>query len=240
MAEILTTPKGTKFIQPELGEVCPGCKFYNFEYKAHWGETGYSQDKSKPIHTCIKNNCYLDNLAGCEQFEANSPSKTCRNCGNGKNDYYDSYCEILKQRVSSEKACPEFVEKNPGPSCRECHHFDSSVPENSPWQFCLLGGNYRLKYLDGCDKFKPIVPYSPSKKRRQHGDGSGNIQLHYYKSKKGKSYEQHYYHYEIRENGMRQRKGSRYIPKNKLDLIREMESNKKPVTAILYELGLTV
>lgn len=61
-----------------------------------------------------------------------------------------------------------------------------------------------------------------------------------YTSKKGKVYEQYYYCYEIRENGMRQRKGSRYIPGNKLDLIREMEANKKPVTAILYELGLIV
>jgi hypothetical protein len=39
---------------------------------------------------------------------------------------------------------------------------------------------------------------------------------------------------------MRQRKGSRYIPAAKLDLIREMEADKKPVVTILHELDLIV
>ena len=165
------------------------------------------EDKSKPIHTCLKHPKHLDNPDGCDQFQpkSKSPSKTC------------------------------------GP-CSECNSFDTSIPKDSLWQFCLSKGKYLPQNeLEGCEDFKPIVPYqSPSKKRRERGDGSGQIQLHYYEAKNGKSYEQYYYHYEIRENGMRQRKGSRYIPVRKLDLIREMEADKKPIVTILYELGLIV
>jgi hypothetical protein len=193
--------------EPSHQSKCPDCQFYNFEYKAHWGKDGYFEDKSKPIHSCLKHLKYLDNLDGCDQFQpkSKSPSKTC------------------------------------GP-CSECNSFDTSIPKDSLWQFCLSKGKYLPQNeLEGCEDFKPIVPYqSPSKSRRTRGDGSGQIQLHYYKAKSGKSYEQYYYHYEIRENGMRQRKGSRYIPAAKLDLIREMEADKKPVVTILHELDLIV
>ncbi len=186
---------------------CPDCQFYNFEHKAHWGKDGYFEDKSKPIHSCLKHLKYLDNLEGCNQFQSKSksPSKVC------------------------------------GP-CSECNSFDTSIPKDSLWQFCLSKGKYLSQDdLEGCEDFKPIIPYqSPSKKRRQWGDCSGQIQLHYHKAKNGKSYEQYYYHYEIRENGMRQRKGSRYIPKNKLETIQSLEKAKVPVTKILYELGLII
>lgn len=216
MPEILTSEIGEKWIQPEI-----------------------------PLVKVMAQEALNKVIAPIPQFQ-NSPSKTCRDCGNGKNDYYDTHCQILDQFVYSEnKACSEFVEKSEKKSCRECHHFDSSIPEKSPYQFCLLTGAY-LKYLDGCEKFKPIIPYSPispsnpPKKRRQWGEGSGNIQMRPYTSKKGKVYQQYYYCYEIRENGRRQCKGSRYIPIAKLDLIREMEADKKPVTLILQELGLIV
>jgi hypothetical protein len=93
------------------------------------------------------------------------------------------------------------------------------------------------------------IPLSPSKnseqksKRRSRGQGSGYIQLHYCEkqTRSGKkSYEQYYYHYEIWENGIRQHKGSKYIPKAKLELIRDMNKEKMPITLILRELGLVV
>jgi hypothetical protein len=125
--------------------------------------------------------------------------------------------------------------------CSSCNSFDSSIPANSAWKFCLLKGKYLVENdLNGCDQFKPIVPYQPPpKNRRTKGDGSGYIQLHYC-HKKGKSYEQFYYHYEIWANGIRQRKGSKYIPKAKLAAVQEMETCKVSVTFILKELGLIV
>jgi hypothetical protein len=125
--------------------------------------------------------------------------------------------------------------------CSNCNSFDSSIPANSAWKFCLLKGKYLGgNDLDGCDKFKPIVPYQPPlKNRRIKGEGSGYIQLHYCQ-KKGKSYEQFYYHYEIWENGIRQHKGCRYIPKAKLNLVEDMDKKKQPITLILKELGVTV
>lgn len=193
--------------EPSHQSKCPDCQFYNFEHKAHWGKDGYFEDKSKPIHSCLKHLKYLDNLESCNQFKpkSKSPSKIC------------------------------------GP-CSECNSFDSSTPKDSIWQFCLSKGKYLSQDdLKGCQDFKPVIPYkSPSKKRRQWGDGSGNIQMKPYTSKKGKVYEQYYYCYEIRDNGMRQRKGSRYIPKNKLETIQSLEKAKVPVTKILYELGLII
>ncbi|WP_051738975.1 hypothetical protein [Synechocystis sp. PCC 6714] len=125
--------------------------------------------------------------------------------------------------------------------CSNCYSFKDSIPANSAWKFCLLKGKYLVENnLNGCDQFKPIVPYQPPpKNRRTKGDGSGYIQLHYC-HKKGKSYEQFYYHYEIWENGIRQRKGSKYIPKAKLAAVQELETCKVPVILILRELGIIV
>ncbi|WP_228017294.1 hypothetical protein [Synechocystis sp. LEGE 06083] len=90
------------------------------------------------------------------------------------------------------------------------------------------------------------IPLSPSKnserksKRRSRGQGSGYIQLHYCEkqtSRGRKSYEQYYYHYELWENGIRQHKGSKYIPKDKLDVVQEWDRKKLDVTVILQYLG---
>ena len=122
-------------------------------------------------------------------------------------------------------------------SCTDCHYFDSFTEKNR-YKFCLFKGQYKEDLIP-CEDFKEFVAYTPPpRKRRYMGDGSGHIQLHYHQSKKGKSYEQYYYHYEIWENGVRQHKGSRYIPKKKLGLIQQMDREKRPVTAILSELGL--
>jgi len=77
-------------------------------------------------------------------------------------------------------------------------------------------------------------------KRRNKGDGSGYIRTHYYTSRTGKAYEQHYYHYEIWENGSRQVKSCCYIPKARLEQVRELEAYKAPVTQILQVLGKRV
>jgi hypothetical protein len=123
--------------------------------------------------------------------------------------------------------------------CSDCHFFKDSIPGNSAWKFCLLKDKYLGDNdLDSCDQFTPIVLYqTPSKKRRLKGEGSGYIQPHYC-IKNGKPYQQFYYHYEIWENGIRQRKGSKYIPKAKLAAVQELETCKVPVTLILKELGI--
>jgi len=87
------------------------------------------------------------------------------------------------------------------------------------------------------DLTTPNFPITTPSKRRERGDGSGYIQLHYHTSKKGKTYEQYYYHYEIWEGGKCQVKSSIYIPKAKLSLIQSLEGEKAPVTKIIKELG---
>lgn len=151
--------------------------------------------------------------------------------------------QILTSEIGEKWIQPElFLVPTPQKSCADCNAFDSSISAENPWKFCLLKGKYLPEQeLKICESFKPIVPYQPPpKKRRLKGDGTGSIQLHYCKAKSGKSYEQFYYHYEIWENGVRQCKGSKYIPAKKLDLIRELDSEKKPITLILRELGLIV
>ena len=151
--------------------------------------------------------------------------------------------QILTSEIGERWIQPElFVVPNLPKTCADCNAFDSSIPAENPWKFCLRKGQYIPEQdLTICGNFTPIIPYQPPpKKRRGKGDGTGSIQLHYCKAKSGKSYEQFYYHYEIWENGVKQYKGSKYIPAKKLDLIREMEAEKQSVTLILRELGLVV
>jgi hypothetical protein len=92
-------------------------------------------------------------------------------------------------------------------------------------------------------KIKLRWPLPEVRPRRSRGQGSGYIRLHYCEkqTRSGKkSYEQYYYHYELWENGIRQHKGSKYIPKAKLELIQDMDKEKMPITFILRELGLIV
>ena len=126
--------------------------------------------------------------------------------------------------------------------CSNCNSFDSAIKNDSPWAFCLLKGKYIARdELTTCDDFSPIIPYkAPVKKRRSRGDGSGSIVKRFLskKTKKEvKSYEQYWYDYELWENGVCLRKGSAYIPKNKLEEIELMNKDKEPVKAILERLG---
>jgi hypothetical protein len=133
----------------------------------------------------------------------------------------------------------------PANHCTNCNSYDSSVPDSSPWKFCLSKGKYiKEQDLKTCEDFKPIIPYkAPVKKRRSRGDGSGSIVKRCLskKTKKGvKSYEQYWYDYELWEDGICLHKGSAYIPKNKLEEIENMNNEEKPVKAILERLGKIV
>jgi hypothetical protein len=98
----------------------------------------------------------------------------------------------------------------------------------------LRHGNYQLEPPDDLNPNK-----LSAKKRRERGEGSGCIMMRYC-TKKGKSYEQYWYDYELWESGVCLRKGSAYIPKNKLEEIKNMNNDKKPVKVILQTLGKIV
>ena len=88
-----------------------------------------------------------------------------------------------------------------------------------------------VKLLNGSDK-SPSKYLSPSKSQRQRGQGSGTV--HYRRiKKKGKEYQQAYYHYEIWSQGDRLIKSSEYIPKKMEAKIIRMNNQKVPVEKIL-------
>jgi len=95
-------------------------------------------------------------------------------------------------------------------------------------------GSYQLEPPDDLNPDK-----SPAKKRRERGEGSGCIVMRYC-TKKGKSYEQYWYDYELWESGVCLRKGSVYIPKKLISIIDKMEQDKQPVKEILDRLGKRV
>ncbi len=118
---------------------------------------------------------------------------------------------------------------------------NSSVAENS----CLLGEiqispskssdtfyvEVAVKLLNGSDK-SPSKYLSPSKSQRKRGQGSGTV--HYRRiKKKGKEYQQAYYHYEFWRGGDRMIKSSEYIPKKMETKIIRMNKEKAPVEQIL-------
>ncbi len=74
--------------------------------------------------------------------------------------------------------------------------------------------------------------YSPSKNQRKRGQGSGTVHYRTIK-KKGKQYQQAYYHYEIWSQGDRMIKSSEYIPKKMETKIIRMNNEKEPVEKIL-------
>jgi hypothetical protein len=118
--------------------------------------------------------------------------------------------------------------------CSNCNSFDNSIPDSSPWKFCLLKGSYTKESdLTTCEDFIPVIPYeAPPKTRRFKGEGSGNI-----RTRKSHDTDQYNYHFELWKDRKRLIKSTTYIPKGKITKIREMEANKEPVEAILRELG---
>ncbi len=88
-----------------------------------------------------------------------------------------------------------------------------------------------VKLLNGSDK-SPSNNLSPSKNQRKRGQGSGTV--HYRRiKKKGKEYQQAYYHYEIWSQGDRLIKSSEYIPKKMEAKIIRLNNEKAPVEEIL-------
>jgi hypothetical protein len=85
----------------------------------------------------------------------------------------------------------------------------------------------------------PDLKSKPAKKRRERGEGSGCIVMRYC-TKKGKSYEQYWYDYELWKSGVCLRKGSVYIPKKLIPIIDKMEQDKQPVKEILNRLSKRV
>ncbi len=73
--------------------------------------------------------------------------------------------------------------------------------------------------------------------KRNRGDGSGCI---YFRTvtKKGKDYDEAYYHYEIWEKGDRLIKSTKYIPKKLLPEVQQLNDEKAPVREILRLLGV--
>lgn len=78
----------------------------------------------------------------------------------------------------------------------------------------------------------PLSKDSPSKKRRNWGEGNGSIHWRTI-TRGGKDYPQAYYHWQ--EKG---RKKTKYIPKHLLGVIQEAEFKKRPIREILTLLGV--
>ncbi|AFZ28354.1 hypothetical protein Cylst_6583 (plasmid) [Cylindrospermum stagnale PCC 7417] len=78
---------------------------------------------------------------------------------------------------------------------------------------------------------------SPSKMRRHKEEGSGNIHWRII-TKKDKDYPQAYYHFEFWTQGDRLIKSSKYIPKQLIHRVEQLEQEKAPVKEILQVLGV--
>jgi hypothetical protein len=78
---------------------------------------------------------------------------------------------------------------------------------------------------------------SSRKKRRHKGDGSGCI---YWRTvtKKGKTYHEAYYQYELWSEGERLLKSTKYIPKRLLKGVQALEAANAPVIDVLLVLGV--
>ncbi|MGL5032331.1 MAG: hypothetical protein ACRC6M_00850 [Microcystaceae cyanobacterium] len=118
--------------------------------------------------------------------------------------------------------------------CSDCNCYDTSIPESSPYKFCLMTGNYLgPDQLGGCEHFHDVIPYQPpAKTRRDRGDGTGGIE-----KQRSNGTDQFWFAYEIHEDGKCLVKTSVYIPKGKLGTVRAMNDQKRPISEILDFLG---
>ncbi|MBU7587463.1 MAG: hypothetical protein KAF91_32330 [Nostoc sp. TH1S01] len=101
----------------------------------------------------------------------------------------------------------------------------------------LLGGEVSPSNLLGDNEINPSNDISPSKMRRNKGEGSGSIHWRTI-TKNAKDYQQAYYHYEFWSDGDRLVKSSKYIPKRLLNQVQQMEQEKAGVREILGALGV--
>ncbi|MBD2471705.1 hypothetical protein [Nostoc sp. FACHB-145] len=100
----------------------------------------------------------------------------------------------------------------------------------------LLGDN-EINPSNEALEINPSNDISPSKMRRNKGEGSGSIHWRTV-TKNGKDYQQAYYHYEFWSEGDRLVKSSKYIPKRLLNRVQQMEQEKAGVREILQVLGI--
>ncbi|RCJ24039.1 hypothetical protein A6770_28750 [Nostoc minutum NIES-26] len=101
----------------------------------------------------------------------------------------------------------------------------------------LIGDN-EINPSNEALEINPSNDISPSKMRRNKGEGSGSIHWRTI-TKNGKDYQQAYYHYEFWSEGDRLLKSSKYIPKRLLKRVQQMEQEKAVVGEILGVLGVT-
>ncbi|BAY22859.1 hypothetical protein NIES2100_26230 [Calothrix sp. NIES-2100] len=100
-----------------------------------------------------------------------------------------------------------------------------------------LLGDKPINPSNATDETSPSNDTSPSKMRRNKGEGSGSIHWRTI-TKNGKDYQQAYYHYEFWSEGDRLVKSSKYIPKRLLKRVQQMEREKAAVRDILHVLGV--
>ncbi|MBD2248686.1 hypothetical protein [Nostoc sp. FACHB-888] len=100
-----------------------------------------------------------------------------------------------------------------------------------------LLGDKQINPSNAALETSPSNDISPSKMRRNKGEGSGSIHWRTI-IKNGRDYQQAYYHYEFWSEGDRLVKSSRYIPKRLLNHVQQMEQEKAAVKEILQLLGM--
>jgi hypothetical protein len=151
------------------------------------------------------------------------------------NDCNDSRCLLVaresggKYSSKSEKFLGENLDasKNAGNSQESTG--ENSIQKNSPRN---INDSQELA------EDKSDQNSSTKKNRRRYGDGSGYIYIRAV-TKKGKQYQEAYYHYEFWDKGNRLVKTSKYIPKKLLGEVKALEIEKVPVQDILALLGET-
>jgi hypothetical protein len=118
-------------------------------------------------------------------------------------------------------------------ACPSCQSQSINLDERRGVCSWLLGDINKSPSKDGIQSNISPSNKSPSKNRRQKGDGNGSIHWRTL-IRNGKDYPQAHYHW--KENG---KKKTKYIPKQLLEDIQEAEAAKRPVTEILGLLGVT-
>ena len=226
--------------RPEFS-ICPKCSSDLIRLADGYGICGWSENQAKNDDRSVEPSISIP----CTVKQPNQPELK----GVIKQDLGSSFLVDIPSEESTVTVPKLFVypdlsrtvrqiEKNPS---KNYSPSNGSIAENS----YLLGEiqispskssdtfyvEVAVKLLNGSDK-SPSNNLSPSKNQRKRGQGSGTV--HYRRiRKKGKEYQQAYYHYEIWSQGSRMIKSSKYIPKKMEAKIIRMNNEKVPVEKIL-------
>lgn len=126
-----------------------------------------------------------------------------------------------KPDIWQDEALPQDKQQSPYPESFISIHSSGSSP------------NSIAKTFISCDRIDINPQLSPSKiHQRSKGEGSGTIYFRQV-TKKNKTYQQAYFHYEQWSNGSKICKTSRYIPVRKLDTVINLNNQKAPIAKIL-------